>query len=63
MLIVTQDDVACLIHIPIQGRLMHYDDCNYELSIQLIQSEMGLTKKEAEEELSTQWGGNISNPS
>lgn len=42
---------------------MHYDDCNYELSIQLIQSEMGLTKKEAEEELSTQWGGNISNPS
>jgi len=33
---------------------MHYRDCNYELGIQRMQSELGLTESEAEEETSTQ---------
>lgn len=41
---------------------MHYGDCSYELGIQLMQYKLGLTKNEAEEESSTQWGGNISMP-
>jgi len=41
---------------------MHYDHCTYELSAQLMQSELGLTEKEAEDEMSTQCGWNISIP-
>lgn len=41
---------------------MPYDDYNYELSIRLMQSKLGLMEKEVEDETSTQWGGNISIP-
>lgn len=54
---VVLDDVVCLVHIPIRGRLMHYDGCSYELGIKPMQYELGLTKKEVEDETNTQWVG------
>jgi len=59
---VTLDDIVCLLHIPIHGKLMHYNDFSYKLGIQLMQFELGLSEKEAKDETSTQWGGNISIP-
>jgi len=47
-LTVTLDEVACLLHIPIVGRLMG--------------DELGLTAKEAMSEVNKQWGGYISIP-
>ena len=32
---------------------MHYDNCSYELRIELMHSELGLMEKEAEEETNT----------
>jgi len=58
----TLDDVACLIHIPIEGRLMHYNDCSYGLGIELSQTKLGLREEEANEKTQTQWGANISIP-
>jgi hypothetical protein len=39
---VTLYDVACLLHIPIVGRLMGEEDVGYEIDM-LLQSELGMT--------------------
>jgi hypothetical protein len=56
------DDVACILHIPIVGRLMGDEDVGYETCMELLQRELGMTEAEAMSEVNKQWGGYISIP-
>jgi len=57
---VTLDDVACLLDIPIIGRLVAEADIEYEDGIQLLQNELGFTEDEDQKEVTKQWGGYVS---
>ena len=58
-MIVTLDDVTCLLHIPIVGRLVGDEDVGYETGMPLLQSEMGMMEEEAIGEVNKQCGGYI----
>ena len=61
-MIVTLDDVVCL-HIPIEGKLMEYSDCGYELGIELMTTQLSVSSNEVAVETDAQWGGNVTIPS
>jgi hypothetical protein len=61
-MIITLDDVACLLDIPIIGRLVVEADIEYENGIQLLQTELSFTVEEAQKEVIKQWGGYVSIP-
>jgi hypothetical protein len=46
-MIVTLDDVACLLDIPVVRRLIAEEDLDYEEGTLLLQSELGLMAAEA----------------
>jgi len=50
---VTLDDVVCILHIPIKRRPMEYDDCTYELGVELMTTLLGVPNDEAVVETST----------
>lgn len=60
---VTLDDVVCLLRIPIEGKLMEYSDYSYELRIELMTTQSGVSFYEAMVETGSQWGENVSIPS
>jgi len=53
---ITQDDVACFLHIPITRRLIEEDEESYEKGIQLLKDELSFAEEDAMKEVKTQWG-------
>jgi len=58
-MIVTLDDVACLLDYPITGRLIEEEEISYEQGIQLLEEELRFMKEEAMDEVKKQWGENV----
>jgi hypothetical protein len=57
-MIVTLDDVACLLHISIIGKLMKYSEqSTYEYNFESVTTSLGVTKEEAIADTCSQWGG------
>jgi len=42
---------------------MEYGDCGYELGIELMTTQLGVSSDKAKVETGTQWDGNVSIPS
>jgi len=57
---ITLDDVACLLDIPITGRLIEEEELSHDQGIELLQEELGFTEAEAKAEVKKQCGGYVS---
>jgi len=57
---VTLDDVACLLGIPISGRLIEEKDLSHEWGIQLMQEDLCFTEEEAIDEVVKHYGAHVS---
>jgi len=57
---VTLDDVACLLHIPITGRLIEEDELSNDHNIELLQNELCFTEEDAVGQVVKHCGAHVS---
>jgi len=57
---VTLDDVACLLHISITGRLIEEEELDHEEGIKLLQDELCFTEANARSQVKIQCGAHVS---
>jgi len=56
---VTLDDVACLLDIPIAGRLIEEDDLSHDRGVELMENELLFPVEEAVEQVSNNSGAHV----
>jgi len=57
---VTLDDVACLLDIPIAGRLIEKDDLSHDRGVELMENELLFTVEDAMEQVDKHLGAHVS---
>jgi len=56
---VTLDDVACLLDIPIVGRLIEADDLDHDQGVELLKNHLLFTVEDAVEQVSNNFGAHV----